>query len=309
MSIPVTILGGFLGAGKTTAVNALLRTTHRRIAVLVNDFGAINVDAALIAERSSGMVALSNGCVCCALGPDLGAGVAALTALRPEPEQIVIEASGVSDPWRIAQLVRLEAGVMLDAVLVLADAVRFPTLLADQWLADTLERQVARADMVLLSHADHAGEAEIAATRAALHRLRPKVPVAILQPDALDTLFSMPGSAAAPTRFLADLPPAHGFRHWHWNPPRGFEAMALRTALDALPDSVLRAKGFLRLGDAPHLLQRAGRRTELSPWHGAPQPDALVLIGLPAMPEPAALVSLFSAALLPSPAMSCPVET
>lgn len=93
MSIPVTILGGFLGAGKTTAVNHLLRRATGRIGVLVNDFGAINVDAALIEAREGDVLALSNGCVCCALGPDLGESLARLAGRVPAPDRIVVEAS------------------------------------------------------------------------------------------------------------------------------------------------------------------------------------------------------------------------
>ena len=221
MSIPVTVLGGFLGAGKTTALNALLRGTGLRVAVLVNDFGAVNIDAGIIESRGGGMVSLSNGCVCCALGPDLGEGIARLAALEPAPDAIVIEASGVSDPWRIAQLARLEAGVHLDSVLVLADAVRLPALLADRWLADTLERQVARADLVLLTHADLASVAEVEATRAALARLRPALPVAPMPADGLPLLLgAAPECGREPTgRFLADAPPAHGFRRAEWRPP------------------------------------------------------------------------------------------
>lgn len=302
MSVPVTILGGFLGAGKTTALNALLRTTRRRIAVLVNDFGAVNVDAALIAERQGDMIALSNGCVCCTLGTDLGEGIARLAALRPAPEQIVIEASGVSDPWRIAQLARLEAGVTLDAVLVLADAARFAVLLADRWLSDTLERQVARADLVLLSQVDRASRSEIVATRDALERIRPGVPVAVLEPDSLDALFAAPQAEAS--RFIADTPPLHEFRHWHWAPQGDFAATRLRAALAALPASVLRVKGFVHLDGMPHALQQVGRRTELVPWHGARQPNRLVLIGTAEMPPPDVLMLQLSVALLPASDMA-----
>jgi G3E family GTPase len=284
MTVPVTVLGGFLGAGKTTALNALLRRAEARIAVLVNDFGAIAVDAELIAARQGGMVALSNGCVCCVLGPDLGAGIAQLVALDPPPEHIVIEASGVSDPWRIAQLARLETGVHLDAVPVLADAQRFPALLADRWLADTLERQVARADLVLLTHADLATPAELAATRAAILHLRPEVPVAPMPLEGLPRLLG--AVHAPPGRFVADAAAEHCFRQAAWTPRAALDRAALLAALDALPDSVLRVKGFCSLGPEAqlHLVQRAGHRTTLQPW---PRPEAhetLVLIGTPAMP-------------------------
>jgi G3E family GTPase len=309
MSIPVTVLGGFLGAGKTTALNALLARTEARIAVLVNDFGAINIDATLIAARHGGMVSLANGCVCCALGPDLGAGIAQLTALEPPPEHIVIEASGVSDPWRIAQLAQLETGVHLDAVLVLVDARRFPALLADRWLADTLERQVARADLVLLTHRDLATAVEAAATRATIQRLRPDVPVAAMPPEGLPRLLGV--AHAPPSRFVADAAPAHEFRQAVWSPQAALDRGVLRAALDALPDSVLRVKGFCRLGPEAtlHLVQRAGRRTTLEPWPEASAQEAmehetLVLIGTPDMPPD--LLSALTAGAAHAPSLRPP---
>lgn len=283
MSIPVTVLGGFLGAGKTTALNLLLQRAERRIAVLVNDFGAVNIDAALIARRQAGMVSLSNGCVCCALGPDLGEGIARLAALDPPAEHIVIEASGVSDPCRIGQLVRLESGVHLDAVLVLADAQRFPALLADRWLTDTLQRQVARADMVLLTHTDLASAEDVAATRAALRRLRDDVPVASMPAEGLPLLLGIVHAAGG--RFHADAVPGHGFRQMTWLPAGALDRAQLLAALDALPESVLRLKGFCRIGPehAWHLVQRAGRRSSIEPWPVATAPETFVLIGTPEM--------------------------
>jgi G3E family GTPase len=283
VSIPVTVLGGFLGAGKTTALNALLLRAKQRVAVLVNDFGAVNIDAALIAARQAGMVSLSNGCVCCALGPDLGDGIARLAALDPPPEHIVVEASGVSDPWRIGQLARLEAGVHLDAVLVLADAQRFPALLTDRWLTDTLERQVARADMVLLTHTDLATVAEIAATRAAVLHVRHHVPVTVMPPEGLPLLLCI--AHAEPGRFYAESVSGHGFRQATWSPPGTLDRSQLLAALDALPDSVLRLKGFCRLGPDGvwHLVQRAGRRSSIEPWTLPAAPEMFVLIGTPEM--------------------------
>ena len=294
MSIPVTVLGGFLGAGKTTALNRLLRDGPGRVGVLVNDFGAIDIDAALIAQAGGDVVSLANGCVCCAVGPDLGDSLARVVARAPD--RIVVEASGVGDPWRIAQLARLEPGVLLDAVLVLADATSFTAQLADPWLADTLARQIARADLVAISKAD---AADPGPAMAAVHRLRPGVRVAVLQdgmlPDVLMTDFK-PGS-----RLVADAP-GHGFRTWHWPDPPVLDEAALRRVLAALPPPVLRAKGFCRLGPdaAPHLLQLAGARWSLVPWRGA-APPGIVLIGTPDLPSDDALATQFAGTVFASP--------
>jgi G3E family GTPase len=287
VSTEVTILGGFLGAGKTTALNHLLRAADDRVAVLVNDFGALNVDAALIEARQGGLIALTNGCVCCTIGADLSASLASLLARVPAPARIFVEASGVADPWRIAQLAQLEPGVTVEAVVVLVDATCFADLLEDRWLRDTLERQLARADVVALSKCDIASGAARAASRAAVERLRPGTPITEIADGALAGLLLATAAAPAPaaSRFAA-APPSR-FTSWLWRCEDPLDPERLHAALAALPAAVLRAKGFCTLGPAaaPHLLQLAGRRWRLTPW-----PDAaalgIVLIGTPDMPSP-----------------------
>ncbi len=300
MSIPLTILGGFLGAGKTTALNRLLREATGRVGVLVNDFGAINVDAALIEAAGGDVVQLTNGCVCCAIGPDLSDSLARLVALAPD--RIVVEASGVADPWRLAQVARLQPGVALDAVLVLADATAFTAHLADPWLADTLARQIQRADLVALSKCDLASPADRAATRAALRQLRPNVRVTELADGMLPGLLMLGGAPGS--RLTADAP-GHGFRSWHWPDPPPLDGGALRQVLAALPESVLRAKGLCPVGPAaePHLLQLAGARWTLTPWAGPVATPGLVLIGTPNLPPPATLAALFAPAVYAAPAL------
>jgi hypothetical protein len=103
--IPLTIVGGFLGAGKTTLINRLLGGGHgRRITVIVNDFGAIKIDASLIADRDDDVIALANGCVCCSLGSSLSATLMQVRSAPDPPDHVVIEASGVSEPAKIAQI-------------------------------------------------------------------------------------------------------------------------------------------------------------------------------------------------------------
>ncbi len=290
MSIPLTILGGFLGAGKTTALNRLLRDATDHIGVLVNDFGAINVDAALIAAVGGQVMQLTNGCVCCAVGPDLSDSLARLVALAPD--RIVVEASGVADPWRLAQVARLQSGIVLDAVLVLADATAFTMHLRDPWLTDTLARQVQRADLVALSKCDAASPAARAATVAALTRLRPMVRMVELVDGMLPGLLML--ETAPASRLVADTP-GHGFRSWHWADPSPLDESALRRLLADLPPSVLRAKGLCPVGvDAePHLLQLAGARWTLTPWAGPVVTPGLVLIGTPDLPPASTLAALF----------------
>ena len=126
MPVPILLVTGFLGAGKTTVVNHLLAHAEgRRIAAVVNDFGAINIDAELIAGASDGVVSLSNGCICCSLEGDLLRTLAALLRRDPRPEFIVIETSGIADPSDIVRnlmdpLIWREAP--LETVLCVVDA-------------------------------------------------------------------------------------------------------------------------------------------------------------------------------------------
>lgn len=294
--IPVTIVGGFLGAGKTTLVNHLLRTATRRYAVVVNDFGAVDVDAALVRNFDGDVLSLANGCVCCGMGPDLGDTLLRLVSREPAPEHVLLEASGVSDPWRIAQLVKLEPALALDAVLVLVDAAAFPGQVADRYLTDTLERQIARADLIVLNKCDLAGPD---AAEAAVLRLRPGArTVRVERAELPEALLAGPALPRQPgSRFAAEAPD-HPFRTWLWQDPAAFDHQALARILDGLPPSVLRAKGFCRVGPGrrQHLLQLAGRRWSLLPEAG--HDDALVVIGTADMAPPAALDALFRHALL-----------
>jgi G3E family GTPase len=103
MLVPVTVLGGYLGAGKTTLVNHVLRHSGgRRIAVLINDFGALPIDADLIEGSDGGVISIAGGCVCCSYGDDLVTALQAMTTRVPAPAHILIETSGVALPDAIA---------------------------------------------------------------------------------------------------------------------------------------------------------------------------------------------------------------
>ncbi|MCB1346878.1 MAG: GTP-binding protein, partial [Rhodobacteraceae bacterium] len=118
--LPVTLLGGYLGAGKTTLVNHLLRHAEgQRLAVLVNDFGDLPIDADLIEARDEDLMTLAGGCVCCTVGDDLGETLRALCARDPRPDQLLIETSGVALPGALAGALSLMRDVALAAVVVL----------------------------------------------------------------------------------------------------------------------------------------------------------------------------------------------
>ena len=118
-----TVIGGFLGAGKTTLLNHLLaEPSGVRYAILVNDFGELNIDESLIASHDGQTISLANGCVCCSIADDFIETIIQLVRRIDEFDQVVVEASGVSEPERIMDIARLDPELQPNGIVVLADA-------------------------------------------------------------------------------------------------------------------------------------------------------------------------------------------
>ena len=103
LSIPVTVIGGYLGAGKTTLVNHMLRNANGlKLAILVNEFGELPIDADLIEAEDDNLISLAGGCICCSYGNDMVSALMELSQMEPRPDHVVLEASGVAIPNSIA---------------------------------------------------------------------------------------------------------------------------------------------------------------------------------------------------------------
>ena len=179
--VPVTLLVGFLGSGKTTLANRILTEHHdQRIAVIVNEFGDVGIDGQLIVGVEDNVVELSNGCLCCTVQGDLADTLRQLLGRRRQTidaqpfERIVIEASGLASPGPVLQGIlvdpSLNAHVRVDGVITMAHAKHIVQQLADHPEAS---EQVAYADHIILNHCDQCESDALAAAETALHACNP----------------------------------------------------------------------------------------------------------------------------------------
>lgn len=286
-AIPVTVVAGFLGAGKTTLLNKVLTdAADRRFAVLVNDFGELDIDRSLIAEVTEDVQALTNGCICCSIQSDLMGQLGRLAGRQPPPEQILIECSGVSDPGRIARTLgypEVRSRVRLDATVTVVDPAMLASL--DDGAVPIARAQIAQADLIVVNWRDgRANEASrhgmsewLPGEKRRIETTTGGVPLAVLLEPA-----SPAGRRAAeagqpvghPAFVTATLELAGEFRY-----------RTLRKLLaEQIPSTIYRIKGLVRLAERPDTafwLQWVGGRAELYAASSAASPESsrLVIIG------------------------------
>ncbi len=296
MALPVTLISGYLGAGKTTLINHLLRNAGgTRLMVMVNDFGELPIDADLIESQDGNTITLANGCICCSIGADLVGAFMDVLNLDPLPDHLLIEASGVAEPARIANMARAERDLELRAIVVLADAAAVRSQAENPLIGSAVQAQLSSADLLLLNKTDLAAPESLAATERWVEESYPglrhtRCRMAQISPEIL-------AGSESPT----DPPhPAPGHSHedqyirWSWQSSEPLRRADLESALAALPSGVLRLKGIVTLaGEAgAWAVQCVGSRWSITP-HLSGEGTRLVAIALKPQITREALDGLF----------------
>jgi len=302
----VTLLTGFLGAGKTTLLNRILNGQHGlRVGVLVNDFGAINIDAELIDGVEENTISLTNGCVCCEIRDDLVNSLEQLLMRTDTIDYVILEASGVADPEGIVMTFldqRYARLLRLDSITCLVDAEAIFTHGDNEALNMLKLRQIGFADLVVLNKVDLVGPQHIEVVKEwidhHLHRIR------IIEATQCDVSLEILLAVGRfdPAHVVAQLNSEgenhvhhHGqgvvgkmFDTWSYESDQPFSLETLREMVrKALPASIYRCKGIVFAADAPDkriALQIVGRRTEISEldeWGDRTPRSQIVAIGKP----------------------------
>ena len=313
---PVTILTGFLGAGKTTLLNRILNGSHGlRVAVLVNDFGSINIDTELIVGVEDNAISLANGCVCCNIRDDLVETIE-MVINRPEnPEYILLEASGVADPSGIAltfAIPKFRDRIRLDSIISIVDAEQVFAHPEYPYVEVLKLRQIGFSDMVVLNKIDLVDEVQLQKVRDWIDsRMRRVRIVEAVQCDVpLEILLAVgrfdPQQLVESGEHDGHDHEDHGHRFstWSFESDRPMSLEALNEMVKKqLPGNIYRCKGVVYAAESPErkaVLQVVGRRSDVAlgeEWDGRAPRTRVVAIGAHGTIDSEALTAQFEACL------------
>lgn len=310
-AVPVVVLAGFLGAGKTTLLNHVLRHAGgRRIGVMVNDFGSINIDALLVSGQSGGTMNLANGCMCCTTDASaLAENLEAMADPAAGLDAILIEASGIAEPKSLIRMVLASRSprVAYGGLVYLVDGANFDATLAEH---PQLSSHVALADLVVCNKIDMVGDAaRVASLVERIRLVNPSAPVLPVSHAAVDpALFFEPAEQIArddgarqlsfDELMMADAEHAdgasgNGHRHLHaefdsasLDTDSAVDPRRLALFLERPPAGTYRIKGtvFVDLPehrDIAYIVQSVGGfiRVDADSWRGRTRGTRLVVIG------------------------------
>ncbi|MCP4306448.1 MAG: GTP-binding protein [bacterium] len=329
-AVPVTILTGYLGSGKTTLLNRILKGDHGlKVAVLVNDFGAINIDSELVVGVEDEMISLANGCVCCEIRDDLIEAIDDLLKRVDAIDYVLLEASGVADPSSIFATFsedKYSRRIRVDSITCVVDTDQVLEGVSQAPLAQLKQRQMGFADLLILNKTDLAGREKTAEVRswieADLNRIRIieaqycRIPLEILLAvGRFDPSRQVPEHSHQRRHDHREGTDGHDrshdddFQRWSFETDEPLSIERLREMIRRrLPGGVYRCKGFVNSEEHPHgrsVLQVVGRRfdvTDGGPWNDGQPMTRIVAIGERGKVDERELQNLFEQCIASRPA-------
>jgi G3E family GTPase len=292
--LPVTIITGFLGSGKTTLLNYILENciTHQ-VAVLVNEFGDINIDSQFLVAVDENMIEMTNGCICCTINDDLINAVHRVLEQCSRIEYLIVETTGLAYPLPVALTflgTELRDLTYLDAIITVVDAETF--MPGEHYNSGVAISQILYGDIILLNKTDLVNESKLEELEAYINSAKEharilrsthsQVPLSLILDN---NLFIMENSLKVETQLNQNTQHLKndGFMSLSFQSNRPLALRKFQQFLDyQLPDNVFRAKGVLWFAESPkrHLFQLSGKRFTIddSEWIEEPK-NQMVLIG------------------------------
>ncbi|MEL6524616.1 MAG: GTP-binding protein [Chloroflexota bacterium] len=303
--IPLTIVTGYLGAGKTTLMNRILnKKLAMDMAILVNDFGSINIDEKILMNDDYRTIRLSNGRIYYSVGNELINTISTIIKSESPPDHILVEASGVSDPAQIVIAINrslLRNDVSIDSIIVVVDSQQF--IHHTGTTKSLVHEQIRLADVVILNKSDLLTKAEMANVRTQVEAIVNKARIFEAQEAdvPIEVLIST-GTYNPQTAFDTSRPGVHAhsvdeldkyehndhsivFATWAYETDQALPIEQIKNALNNLPELIFRAKGVLYIKEMPNVqveMQLVGNRVSLKegkPWKDKTPKTSIVIIG------------------------------